>query len=200
VRPQRALVGTVCVLVAVVAVAACGGSSSSKSSSSSASVASASAATTAPPAAAPATNAPAATTPTTTGGGSSSGGGTLVVSGAFNASLAEQPASAGSTYCGPGSTNGVDGQVYFGSGSSAYLLVFTGGPGTFQLPLASGPSVLLAAQQGPARWGGLKAPSSGHFAITGSQPGSIHGSIDATLANLLTTSAGSICVSGSWVC
>ncbi|HTC71181.1 MAG TPA: hypothetical protein VK662_16550 [Acidothermaceae bacterium] len=127
--------------------------------------------------------------------------GSLVISGAVTATIAEEPVSGGNVECGPSGVGTVNGQIAFGpQGPGGYLLSVTGGPGSFTLPRASGPSVLLVQTGGAGRWGGLTAPASGMFSMTGTTQGSIRGNVNATLVSVVPGTTTQVHVTGTWQC
>jgi hypothetical protein len=139
--------------------------------------------------------------PTSAAAGNATTAGSLVISGAVTATIAEEPASGGNVECGPSGVGTVNGQIAFGpQGPGGYLLSVTGGPGSFTLPRASGPSVLLVQTGGAGRWGGLTAPASGMFSITGTSSGSIHGNVNATLISVVPGATTQVHVTGTWTC
>lgn len=138
--------------------------------------------------------------------------GALTLSGALSAALpaGSQDSSAGCRVITqtppPPATNKtvlLTGEVDFGSGASAVVLRFSGVDGMTKLPLPgeSIPGFVEIISGGTADWyAGPSSPaSSGFLTLSGSTGGTIHGSVDATLAPMRGSTA-PLHVAGSWHC
>jgi hypothetical protein len=128
---------------------------------------------------------------------SATASGSIVLTGPVTATLAEGPESSFPVPCGASGT-GLQGQVIFGSGSDQYLLAFVAPAGSYQLPLNHGPSLTVSTVSGSPLWN-IYPPAIGTFTLSGTDAGSIHGTVDATLAPQQGASA-ALRVTGSWSC
>jgi hypothetical protein len=190
---MKRTVVVVVLAMSVVATACSSGKSHSKAGSTSAGTAAAGST--------PAGTTAAASSSPSAAAGNGATAGSLTISGAVTATIAEEPASNDNVECGPSGVGTVNGQIAFGpQGPGGYLISVTGGPGSFTLPLASGPSVLLVQTDGAGRWGGLNAPAAGTFSMQGTAAGSIHGTVNATLISLVPGTSTQVHVTGTWTC
>lgn len=142
-----------------------------------------------------------AITATVTAGTQHTGSGCRVIS-STPAPPATTPALPATT---PVSTT-LKGEVDFGSGSSAVVLTFFGGPTTWTLPLSGEsqvpgpPGAVGISASGADWWAGQSSPtSSGTLTLSVSEGGTIHGSVDASLAPLRGSST-PLHIAGSWNC
>jgi hypothetical protein len=97
----------------------------------------------------------------------------------------------------------LEGEVDFDSGQSQVFLRFVGGLGASRMPLAGDTqpgSISLSSASGASWEAGQSSPtSSGTLTISQAADGTIHGSVDATLAPSRGSST-TLHVSGSWTC
>lgn len=96
------------------------------------------------------------------------------------------------------------GTVDFGSGSSAVVMGFGGGPESWTLPFpgeskGSGPPGFVDITGNAAEWRVGQGIGSGTVALARSGSGTIHGSVDAILAPVRGSSS-QLHVAGSWSC
>ena len=149
-------------------------------------------------------------------GGSVAPRGTLTLSGAMTATLTVGTQHTGtgchvtSSTPPPPATNPVSttltGEVDFGSSSPAVVLTFLGAPTTWTLPLPGESSVpgppgaVGISAKGADWWAGQSSPTSrGTLTLSLTSGGTIHGSVDASLAPLRGSST-PLHIAGSWSC
>lgn len=149
-------------------------------------------------------------------GGSVAPSGTLALSGAITATVTARTQHTGSgcrvissTPAPPATTpvgTTLTGEVDFGSSSLAVVLTFLGAPTTWTLPLPGESSVpgppgsVGISANGAEWWAGQSSPtSSGTLTLSLTSGGTIHASVDASLAPLRGSST-PLHIAGSWSC
>jgi hypothetical protein len=149
-------------------------------------------------------------------GGSVAPNGTLALSGAITATVTARTQHTGSgcrvisSTPAPPATTPVDksltGEVDFDHGTAVVVLTFSGAATTMTLPLPGelkvpGPPGTVGISANGAEWSaGQSSPtSSGTLTLRVSDGGTIHGSVDATLAPLRGSST-PLHIAGSWNC